>query len=163
MQENPESFVPESAVIDIGISEDALSLQQAYDVVTAPAHGAVTTFVGVVRNLNQGRKVLGVSYDAFAPLCLTTFRDICEKAQLKWGPLKIYCWHYKGRLDVGGISVILAVSSPHRDESYQANRYLIEEIKHRAPIWKMEHYVDGDSEWTEGCELCQDDHSHKKL
>ena len=154
-----------SNIIDVGISEETLDIKHAYDVVDAGANGAVTTFVGVVRNRNQGRDVLGVSYDVFDALGVNTLQKLCEEAQDKWGPINVYCWHYKGRLEVGGISVIIAVSSPHRDESYQANRYIIEAIKHQVPVWKKEHYVDGDSEWTEGCELCHgpdEEHDHSK-
>jgi len=153
-----DSFM--SNIIDFGITTDTLDLARANAAVEDPAHGALLHFIGVVRSRNQGRDVLGVSYDAFEPLCLETLEDICKQAQQQWGPLNIYAWHHKGRLEVGGISLILAVSSPHRGEAYAANRFLIEEIKHRVPVWKQEHYTDGDSAWTEGCELCSSTHEH---
>lgn len=128
--------------------------------VTQPPNGAENIFVGTVRELNQGKKVLGVSYDVFEPLAKQSFADICKEAQKKWGnELWFYVVHGKGRLDVGGISIVIAVGSPHRDEAFKACRYVIEQIKHRSPIWKLEHYADGDSQWTQGCELCT--HEHK--
>lgn len=151
-------------VIDCGVTTETLDLMNAYNIVDDGANGAVTSFVGVVRDRNQGRDVLGVTYDCFDALGDTTLKKLCTEAAEKWGPINVYCWHHKGRLEVGGISVIIAVSSPHRDESFKACRYIIEEVKHRVPVWKKEHYVDGDSEWTEGCELCHshddEDHDH---
>jgi molybdopterin synthase catalytic subunit len=67
--------------------------------------------------------------------------------------LRCYIEHYKGKLELGGISVIIAVGSPHRDESFKACRYLIEELKVRVPVWKQEHYVDGDAGWLDGHQL----------
>lgn len=127
---------------------------------TENPNGAETLFVGTVRNHNQGKKVLGVSYDVFEPLAKQSFTDICTEAQNKWGKeLDCYVVHAKGRLDIGGVSIVIAVGSPHRDEAFKACRYIIEEIKHRSAVWKLEHYEDGDSQWTEGCELCT--HSHQ--
>lgn len=130
--------------------------------VSEAANGAEALFVGTVRNHNQGKPVLGVSYDVFEPLAKQSFREICAEAQNQWGEgIDLYVVHARGRLDVGGISIVIAAGSPHRDEAFKACRYLIEEIKHRSPIWKLEHYADGDSEWTQGCELCTHG-SHEK-
>lgn len=125
--------------------------------VTQAPNGAEALFVGTVRELNQGKHVLGVSYDVFEPLAKKSFTEICSEAQEKWGKeLSLYVVHGKGRLPVGGVSIVIAVGSPHRDEAFKACRYVIEQIKHRSPVWKLEHYADGDSEWTQGCELCTD-------
>lgn len=142
------------------VEEKLLDPRTALAFVTENPNGAETLFIGTVRNHNLGKKVLGVSYDVFEPLAKQTFKDICAEAQEKWGKeLDLYIAHAKGRLDIGGVSIVIAVGSPHRDEAFKACRYIIEEIKHRSPIWKLEHYVDGDSEWTLGCELCT--HSHE--
>jgi molybdopterin synthase catalytic subunit len=147
--------------IHVDISEKPLSVAEACAFVADPAHGAVDIFMGAVRNRNLGRDVVGVSYDVHAPLARTTLRAIAEDVRARWhGQLKIYITHFKGRLDVGGVSVIIAVSSPHRDEAFRACRAVIEELKHRAPIWKQEHYTDGDSEWVQGHALCQHGHAH---
>jgi molybdopterin synthase catalytic subunit len=132
-----------------------LDAAEALAFVDAPGNGAGSLFVGVVRDLNQGRKVRGVSYDVFAPLAEQGFAEICAEAQEKWGEdLRLFVAHAKGRLEVGGISIVLAAGSPHRGEAFAACRYLIEEIKTRSPIWKQEHYVDGDSQWVKGHALC---------
>ena len=141
------------------VESQPLNAMEGLSFVTQPPNGAESLFVGTVRELNQGKDVLGVSYDVFEPLARQSFTDICKEAQEKWGKtLSLYVVHGKGRLDVGGISIVIAVGSPHRDEAFRACRYVIEQIKHRSPIWKLEHYADGDSEWTQGCELCTHEH-----
>ncbi len=135
-----------------------LDPSEALAFVDAPGNGAGALFVGVVRDLNQGRSVKGVSYDVFAPLAEQSFAEICAEAQAKWGEqLRLFVVHGKGRLDVGGLSIVIAAGSPHRGEAFSACRYVIEEIKSRSPVWKQEHYVDGDSEWVKGHALCGHD------
>ncbi len=137
------------------ITETEINIQQAYEFIQSPSHGAATSFLGIIRNRNLGRDVIGVSYDVFIPLAERTLQDLCKEAQQQWGSgLKLFVEHFKGRLEVGGVSVIVAVSSPHRNEAFQACRFLIEGIKHRSPIWKQEHYLNGDSEWVKGHALC---------
>jgi len=147
--------------VDIwNVEEKPLDAMAGLAYVTENPNGAETMFIGTVRHFNQGKDVLGVSYDVFEPLAKKSFEDICSEAQNKWGKeLDLYITHAKGRLDIGGVSIVIAVGSPHRDEAFKACRYIIEQIKHRSPIWKLEHYADGDSEWTQGCELCT--HEHK--
>lgn len=141
--------------ITVSITDQPLSIQDAHDCVADPGHGAIDSFVGMVRDSNLGRDVAGVSYDVFEALAEKTIYGICEKVCAEYqGKINIYLAHFKGRLDVGGISVIIAVSTPHRAESFAACRTLIEELKHQAPIWKQEHYTDGDSEWVRGHALC---------
>lgn len=154
-------FFPQFAEVDMGgrnhlaVSTSPISTEAAINFVADDAHGAADMFVGTVRNHNLGKPVKGVSYDVFDELTLQTFNELATEARQKWGEkLNIYIEHYKGRLDIGGISILIAVSSPHRDESFKACRFIIEEIKHRSPIWKQEHYVDGDSEWVQGHALC---------
>lgn len=139
--------------IHVGVQTELLDIQDAYDFVTDPAHGAVDVFIGAVRNHHEGNSVQGITYDVHEVLATKTFRDICEEAQKRWGDIKIYMSHYKGELPIGGISVIIAVSSAHRAESFEACRYIIEELKKRSPIWKQEHYQDGPSEWLPGHSL----------
>lgn len=119
-------------------------------------HGALVLFTGNVRRTNLGRQVVSVSYDAFKPLCEKVLHDLCKAAQEKWGPtLKIALIHRTGTLKVGETSVLIAVSSPHRNEAYQASRMMIEDLKNKAPIWKKQVYEDGESEWLRGHALCQ--------
>lgn len=147
--------------IHVSVADKPIEMAAAYDFVADPEHGAVNSFVGMVRNRNLGRDVVGVSYDVFEPLAENVLRQLCEKVRREHGGrINIYLSHYKGRLDIGGISVAIVVSTPHRAESFSACRALIEELKHSAPIWKQEHYTDGDSEWVKGHALCQ--HNHER-
>ena len=133
------------------IATTPIQVQAALEFVADAAHGAAALFVGSVRHENEGKPVVAVSYDVFAALSRQVFADLADEARARWGEqLHIYIEHYQGRLDTGGVSVVIAVSSPHRAESFDCCRYLIEEIKRRVPIWKQEHYVDGDSEWLAG-------------
>ena len=121
-----------------------------------PAHGGVAVFYGVVRNFNHRRQVTAVSYECHQAIAERELDSIVCEARAKWGEaLDAVVLHGKGRLRVGEISVGIGVSSPHRREAFEACRYIIEELKVRVPIWKQEHYVDGDSEWLKGHELCQ--------
>jgi molybdopterin synthase catalytic subunit len=139
----------------LAISTQTLCLNRASQFVADPAHGAANTFIGTIRNHNLGRSVIAVSYDVFDELALKTFVALATRAREKWGDsLHIYIEHRKGRLDIGDISILITVSSPHREESFKACRFLIEAIKHRCPIWKQEHYQDGDSQWVQGHALC---------
>lgn len=128
--------------------------EQVAAALSAPEHGAQLVFWGVVRDENEGRRVEAVTYDVHPPLAEQTFREIGREALARFGEeLRIVIVHRSGRLDVGEVSVVVAVASGHRDEAYEASRYVIEQLKVRSPIWKQEHYADGDSEWLRGHQL----------
>lgn len=144
-----------TAVVDI--CSAALDPAGALDFVSDPRFGGIATFIGKVREHNLGRVVTGVSYDLFEPLALRTFEAIAERARKDiGGPMKLYVAHAKGDLRIGDLAVIVAAGTPHRDEAFRACRLAIEAVKHEAPIWKQEHYIDGDSAWSEGCSLCEE-------
>jgi molybdopterin synthase catalytic subunit len=125
--------------------------EQVVAELAGPEHGAELLFWGVVRATNEGRRVLAVSYDAHVPLAEKTFRDIGEEVLARFGrDLRVVVIHRTGRLEVGEASVVVGVASPHRDEGYEASRYVIEQLKVRSPIWKQEHYAEGDSAWLCG-------------
>jgi molybdopterin synthase catalytic subunit len=135
----------------------ALDPVAALDFVSDSGFGGINMFVGRVRDLNHGRPVLGVTYDMFDPLALKVFERACAEAMADFGPrLRVHVSHARGHLGIGDLAVVVAVGSPHRDEAFRACRKVIEIVKHQAPIWKQEHYVDGDSVWSEGCSLCSD-------
>ncbi len=142
----------------------------ALDFVSDPAFGGIAMFVGRIRDLNHGRRVTGISYDLYRPLALARFTEIAEQVQRDITPsLKVYIAHAMGRLAVGDIAVVIAAGTPHRDEAFRACRAAIEAVKHGTPIWKQEHYEDGDSAWSEGCSLCDSppadvmtDHRHEE-
>jgi molybdopterin synthase catalytic subunit len=148
----------------ISVGDDSIDGMTAMNAIQATGeirgHGAEILFLGVVRDINLGRSVTAVAYDAFPPLAEKTLATIASEAKEKWGDLQIAIFHRTGKLSVGEVSLAIAVSSKHRDESYQASRYVIEEIKERAPIWKKEFYTDGESEWLKGHALCQHGKTH---
>lgn len=129
--------------------------------VSSDAFGGIDMFVGCVRDANQGRAVIGIHYDMFAPLALNIFRRNAEAAIARFrSAAKVYVAHAKGRLKVGDVAVVVAFATPHRDAAFRGCREVIEAVKHEAPIWKQEHYVDGSSEWSEGCALCVEAEAH---
>ncbi|MCX7117822.1 MAG: molybdenum cofactor biosynthesis protein MoaE [Legionellales bacterium] len=138
------------------VYETPLSISEAVHAVQDPKFGALDLFVGSVRSMNLGRSVMSVHYDLFEPLTLQIFQSICQETGTQYhDPLAIYLAHFKGKLPVGGLSVIIAVGAPHRHEAFCACRDILETLKKRAPIWKQEHYTDGCSEWVQGHALCQ--------
>lgn len=139
--------------IHAGISTAPLDIAAAHAFVDDAGHGAVTSFVGVVRNLHEGKPVSGIHYDVYPPLAEKVFTEMALEAREKWPGMKVFIEHFQGYLPVGGISVLIVVSAPHRAEAFDGCRYLIEELKQRAPVWKREYYPDGPSEWLPGHSL----------
>ncbi|GAA0699859.1 hypothetical protein GCM10009429_28720 [Dyella marensis] len=151
-----ESVMDDLHLAVVERAEAALDVAAALDFVSDPRFGGIAVFVGKVRDFNVGRHVVGISYDLFVPLALRTFQAIGERARAEVGaPLKLYIAHAKGDLGLGDLAVVVAAGTPHRAEAFRACRLAIEAVKHEAPIWKQEHYVDGDSAWSEGCSLCE--------
>ncbi|MEC8942409.1 MAG: molybdenum cofactor biosynthesis protein MoaE [Verrucomicrobiota bacterium] len=124
-----------------------------------PHAGAVSIFEGTVRNHHQGREVLRLEYEAHAPVAEKEGQRIVRNAIERFGLDHAEAVHRTGPLEIGESAVIVAVSSPHRSESFEACRFIIDEIKHRLPIWKKEFYPDGSSDWV-GCEGCRQGHQH---
>jgi molybdopterin synthase catalytic subunit len=136
-------------------ADKPLDAATALQFVSDPGFGGMALFVGRIRDSNHGRAVTGVSYDLFEPLALELFRSFAAEIIAEFGPrLRLFVEHARGDLRVGDIAVVVAAGTPHRDEAFRACRALIEAVKHRAPIWKQEHYIDGSSVWSEGCTLC---------
>jgi molybdopterin synthase catalytic subunit len=126
--------------------------------------GAVSTFEGIVRNHNEGKAVRGLYYEGCESLAQAEAQRILEEAHNKFPLLGAVACHRLGELSVGDMAVYVAVSSAHRDEAFSACRYIIDEIKHRLPIWKKEHYIDGAAHWV-NCAACssqtqEPEHTH---
>ena len=118
-----------------------------------PAAGGYASFEGWVRDHNDGRRVRRLEYEAFEALAIREGSRIVQQAIEKFGICRAACIHRVGDLAVGELAVWVGVSAAHRQEAFAACRYIIDEVKHRVPIWKKEHYEDGDSEWV-NCERC---------
>jgi len=116
----------------------------------------VTTFLGLVRNHNVGRKVHHLEYEAYEPLAVRAFERISTEIQATWPDVKLALHHRIGRIEIGGASVAIAAASPHRGHAFSACRYAIERVKQIAPIWKREFFEGGDV-WIEGATADPDD------
>jgi molybdopterin synthase catalytic subunit len=123
------------------------------------AAGGFCSFEGWVRNLNDGRTVERLEYEAYEPLVVSEGLRVLEEARQKFPFLEARCVHRTGLLEIGDLAVWVGVASAHRDEAFRACRYIIDELKVRLPIWKKEHYVDGDSGWV-NCERCAEHGGH---
>ena len=111
--------------------------------------GALTTFVGLVRDHNLGRRVLHLEYEAYEPLARRGLELIIEEAREHWPAVRMVIHHRIGRMEIGDASVVIVAASPHRADAFAASRYAIERIKQIVPIWKHEYFEGGDT-WIEG-------------
>ena len=124
--------------------------------------GAIATFIGLVRDHNQGRRVRFLEYEAYVPLAVRALSLIVEEAQISWPTVRLGIHHRIGRLDIGEASVIIAATSPHRGDAFAACRYAIERVKQIVPIWKREHF-DGGEVWLEGATADPEDEAAKQV
>jgi molybdopterin synthase catalytic subunit len=124
--------------------------------VETPGSGAVATFAGLVRDHNQGRRVLHLVYEAYEPLAERALGRIVDEAREHWPSAVLAIHHRTGRLEIGEASVAIAAASPHRADAFAACRYAIERVKQIAPIWKHEYFEGGDV-WIEGATADPDD------
>jgi molybdopterin synthase catalytic subunit len=118
--------------------------------------GAITSFLGVVRNHNAGRRVQYLEYEAFEPLAVRAFERISQEIGHLWPDVRLALHHRIGRIEIGDASVAIAAASPHRANAFSACRYAIERVKQIAPIWKREFFEGGDV-WIEGATADPDD------
>ena len=129
-----------------------LSLIDAEKFIASNDFGASLIFIGTVRNQNNNKSVLGITYDSHDALVIKSFEEIYNEVEQKLNikNKSVFIEHVKGYLNLGEISIIIAVACKHRDEAYILSRYIIEEIKKRSPIWKKEHYTNNQSDWLKG-------------
>lgn len=133
-----------------------LLLDEVYHLVNKPANGAVVIMSGMVREQTEGRAVIALEYQAYQPMALKIFEQIAAQIHSQWPQVSRIAIHHRvGRLQIGEISVLVAVGCPHRREAFEACQYAIDTLKHQAPIWKKEHWADGSSSWVSigACEL----------
>jgi len=136
----------------IDVKERKLSISLAENFISSSDFGASIFFSGTVRNQNNNKSVIGITYDSHDALVIKSFEEIYNETnqKLKIENKAVFIEHAKGYLDLGEISIIIAVACKHRDEAYVLSRYIIEEIKKRSPIWKKEHYLNNESDWLKG-------------
>ena len=136
----------------IDLKKEKIQVQKAENFVSSSKFGASLIFKGTVRNINDNKKVTGITYDSHDAMVIKSFEEIYNEVdqKLKIKDKAVFIEHVKGYLDLGEISIIIAVACPNRDETYILSRFIIEEIKKRSPIWKKEHYENEKSEWLKG-------------
>ena len=136
----------------IDIEKDKIKTSVAEAFIKSSSYGASIFFNGTVRNINENKEVVGITYDSYDELVLKSFEEIYKETteKLKIMDKAVFIEHVKGYVGLGETSIIIAVGCKHRDEAYELSRYIIEEIKKRSPIWKKEHYKNEQSEWLKG-------------
>lgn len=132
---------PRFSITDQPLSADAL-----IKLVSNPHAGAILTFVGTVREFTRGQRTVSLTYEAYAPMAIEKMKQIDREIQERWPGTQVAMQHRVGHLDIEDIAVVIAVATPHRNESFEAGRYAIERLKQIVPIWKKENWEDG-SEW----------------
>ena len=139
-------------VVEVG--SDPIDPAAVVGAVASPAAGATVLFLGTVRDHSPGREgVTHLEYEAYGEVVEPKIAEIVAEARERWPLLGVAAVHRVGELAIGEVSVAVAVSSAHRADAFPAARYVIDELKSRAPIWKKEH-------WPGGAEWVREDHVH---
>lgn len=127
------------------ITSEKIEIQPLIDYVTHPNAGAISTFIGTVREITKGKKTLYLEYQAYEQMAEKKLKEIGDEIVQKHPEARVAIHHRVGHLDISDVAVAIAVSTPHRAASFEASRYAIERIKEIVPIWKQENWEDGQS------------------
>lgn len=158
MEVFPAAAAPLSTADSFAITFAPLSLSEVYSLADDPGNGAVVVMSGTVRNQTEGKPVVALEYQAYEPMALHVFQQIASQIRDRWPEVKRVVIHHRtGRLEIGEISVLVAIGCPHRSEAFEACRYAIDTLKHTAPIWKKEIWADGSSSWV-SIGACEETH-----
>jgi molybdopterin synthase catalytic subunit len=130
-------------MLDIQLLTTPLQTQDCIDFVSSDSAGGMTVFIGTVRNQTQGKPVLRLEFEAYAPMAISEMRKIATQAVDRWGVSKMAIHHRTGVLGIGDIAVIIAVATPHRKAAFEACEFAIDTLKETVPIWKKEFFEDG--------------------
>jgi molybdopterin synthase catalytic subunit len=144
------SYLPQVEADQL-ISIQPINVPAIFSAVHDPKAGAVVLFSGEVRNHSHGKDVSYLEYEAYEPLAIKVIRKILDEAKNNWELHKLVCIHRIGKVTVGECAVLVITCSSHRENAYAANRYIIDRVKHEAPIWKKEFFEDGTHEWGHNC------------
>ncbi len=137
---------PVSGGAEASLTDEPIDVAALEALVTAPDRGALVTFVGRARDTaDDGRGVLELEYEVFPEMAQSVLQDVAAEVEARW-PVSVAVAHRTGLVPIGEAAVAIVTAAPHRAEAYEANRYVIEAIKERLPIWKRERFADG-SEW----------------
>lgn len=130
--------------ISVNITSQKLNIQECYDLVKDDSCGGIALFIGTVRNNTQDKKVTLLDFSTYKPMAIKELIKIAESAISDFEILKIAIHHAEGELHIGEIPVIIAVSAAHRKAAFAACQFAIDTLKETVPIWKKEHFVDGE-------------------
>ena len=130
------------------LTPEPIDFQALIELVRRDDSGAVVTFLGTVRDLTEGRVTTSLDYEAYPRMAEKKLAEIEDETRARWPVGDIAMVHRLGHLDVGEISVAVAVSCPHRAQAFEACRFAIDRLKEIVPIWKKEHWADGTTEWV---------------
>lgn len=131
----------------IAITDQPIDYTALTERVRSNQCGAVVLFMGTVREMTAGRQTIALDYEAYPEMAQQTMQQLTLEARDQWAIQTVAIEHRVGRLELGEISVAIAVSSPHRNEAFEAGRFLIDRLKEIVPIWKKENWSDGTTEW----------------
>jgi len=123
--------------------------------VSSPQYGAISLFVGTVREVNEGRSVSAIEYSAYKSMASAELERILDEAEARFGVSALVVEHRIGLLGLGDVSIAIVAAHPHRAPALDCTRFVIEEIKKRVPIWKKEHYADGTRDWVDPTRAAQ--------
>ena len=130
-----------------GIQTEEIDPRALEASVADPSCGAILTFLGVVRDVFDGRSVSHLEYEAYAEMAEKVIADVVAEIDTEWPGARIAVVHRTGRLSLEEISIGIAVATPHRDHAYAVSRACIDRLKARLPVWKKEHFTEGAPEW----------------
>ena len=131
----------------VQITHTRIDIQMVIDSVTVPESGGIDVFIGTTRSRSNDRSVTSLSYEAYEPMALRKMAALEEEAGAHWPLNRVAIVHRLGNVALGEASVVVAVSAAHRNEAFEACRFLIDRLKEDVPIWKNEHFSDGGSAW----------------
>lgn len=135
------------------VTTEAIDLAGFRAVMQDVSCGAYVQFDGWIRDHNEGQRVLRLEYEVYGALAAKEGEKIIAEAVEKFSVSKAAAVHRSGMMELSDVAVVVGVSSPHRDEAFEACRYIIDQVKVRLPIWKKEHYANGKAEWV-NCQRC---------
>ena len=131
----------------IRLTADPIDAAGLTEAVRSTASGAVVLFLGTVRELTEGRRTIALDYEAYGPMAEAKLQELEAEARRQWPLDRVAIVHRVGHLELGDVSVAVAVSSAHRHVAFEAARFLIDTLKQTVPIWKKENWSDGTTEW----------------
>lgn len=145
-------------VLRSAIVREPIDIAALVDTARSDSCGAISIFLGMVRDRNDGRTVSGIDYEAYESMAGEELARVATEVCSDVPDLRLVLEHRIGTLGIGDISVAIVAAHPHRAEACDAAREVIEELKRRVPIWKREHYTDGSREWVDPTRVSGSDH-----